>query len=115
MRWAEHHLAGCISLLWLQLCLALHGQHLLSQTDFTDLYRSTNIASIASGGAEFELLVVCGLACFLLAGSAGDDQRRVVTPPQAREWGVDFMVIGRPITRAENPTAAVDDILQSLS
>ena len=37
------------------------GQHLLSQTDFTDLYRSTNIASIASGGAEFELLVVCGL------------------------------------------------------
>ncbi|MBG13009.1 MAG: orotidine-5'-phosphate decarboxylase [Alcanivorax sp.] len=49
------------------------------------------------------------------AGSAGDDQRRVVTPPQAREWGVDFMVIGRPITRAENPTAAVDDILQSLS
>ena len=50
-----------------------------------------------------------------VTGSAGDDQRRVVTPPQAREWGVDFMVIGRPITRAENPTAAVDDILQSLS
>lgn len=49
------------------------------------------------------------------AGSAGDDQRRVVTPTQAREWGVDYMVIGRPITRAENPTSAVDNILQNLS
>ncbi|WP_194295845.1 orotidine-5'-phosphate decarboxylase [Alloalcanivorax profundimaris] len=49
------------------------------------------------------------------AGSAGDDQRRVVTPVQARGLGVSHMVIGRPITRAPNPTAVVDDILQSLS
>lgn len=48
-------------------------------------------------------------------GSAGDDQRRVVTPARARDLGVSHMVIGRPITRAENPTAVVDDILQSLS
>ncbi len=49
------------------------------------------------------------------AGSAGDDQRRVVTPKQAVALGVDYMVIGRPITKADNPTAAVADILQTLS
>ncbi|ASK34465.1 orotidine-5'-phosphate decarboxylase [Alloalcanivorax mobilis] len=49
------------------------------------------------------------------AGRAGDDQRRVVTPAAARELGVDYMVIGRPITQAQNPTEAVDEILQTLS
>ena len=55
------------------------GQHLLSQTDFTDLYRSTNIASIASGGAEFELLVVCGLpAAKWLANKDPETDWRIV-------------------------------------
>ena len=49
------------------------------------------------------------------AGSAGDDQRRVVTPADAQQLGVDYMVIGRPITRAPDPTAAVDDILHTLA
>ncbi|GAA5125307.1 orotidine-5'-phosphate decarboxylase [Alloalcanivorax gelatiniphagus] len=62
-------------------------------------------------GADFDL-VTPGIRP---AGSAGDDQRRVVTPARARELGVSHMVIGRPITRAQNPTAVVDDILQSLT
>lgn len=49
------------------------------------------------------------------AGSAGDDQRRVVTPADAQRLGVDYMVIGRPITRAPDPTAAVGDILHTLA
>lgn len=49
------------------------------------------------------------------ASSSGDDQRRIVTPRQALDLGVDYMVIGRPITRAENPTSAVEEILQTLS
>ena len=48
------------------------------------------------------------------AGADAGDQRRIMTPPQALAAGVDYMVIGRPITRAENPTAAVDNILHSL-
>ncbi|AFT71238.1 Orotidine 5'-phosphate decarboxylase [Alloalcanivorax dieselolei B5] len=48
-------------------------------------------------------------------GSASDDQRRIMTPRQAREQGVSYMVIGRPITQAAEPTAVVDEILQSLS
>ena len=32
-----------------------------------------------------------------------DDQKRVVTPSEARELGSDYIVVGRPITKAEDP------------
>ncbi len=41
-----------------------------------------------------------------LAGDAKGDQSRVVTPGKARELGTDYMVIGRSITRAEDPAEA---------
>ena len=37
---------------------------------------------------------------------AADDQVRITTPARAREIGSDFIVVGRPITAAENPVAA---------
>ena len=40
------------------------------------------------------------------ADSAKDDQARVTTPARAREIGSDFIVVGRPITTAEDPVAA---------
>ena len=40
------------------------------------------------------------------ADSAADDQRRVMTPEKARLSGSDYIVVGRPITRAEDPVAA---------
>ncbi len=49
------------------------------------------------------------------AGSDQQDQKRVVTPRDARELGVDYMVVGRPVTGAPDPAAAVDEILQDLS
>lgn len=48
------------------------------------------------------------------AGSEQGDQTRVLTPAQARRQGVDYMVIGRPITRASAPTEAVAAILREL-
>lgn len=47
-------------------------------------------------------------------GSATDDQRRIMTPQQAIEVGVDYMVIGRPITQAKEPIAALKAILASI-
>lgn len=38
-----------------------------------------------------------------LAGDSSDDQKRVVTPEYARELGSDYIVVGRSITKAENP------------
>lgn len=40
------------------------------------------------------------------ADSAADDQVRITTPARAREIGSDFIVVGRPITAAEDPVKA---------
>ena len=40
------------------------------------------------------------------ADSAKDDQARITTPEKAKEIGSDYIVVGRPITQAEDPVAA---------
>ena len=53
-------------------------------------------------GADF-LTVTPGVRC---AGGDVGDQVRVTTPARAREIGSDFIVVGRPITAADDPVAA---------
>jgi orotidine-5'-phosphate decarboxylase len=48
------------------------------------------------------------------ADAKADDQRRIMTPPQAIAAGVDYLVIGRPITQAVHPVTALNLINQSL-
>ena len=48
------------------------------------------------------------------AGSDSNDQKRIMTPKQAVEVGVDYMVIGRPITQASKPIEALRMILDNL-
>ncbi len=48
------------------------------------------------------------------AGSAVGDQKRVVTPRQARDDGASVLVIGRPISRADDPAAAARAIEATL-
>lgn len=48
------------------------------------------------------------------AGSALDDQKRILTPKQAITAGSDFLVIGRPITKAEEPMRVLEEIVNSL-
>lgn len=48
------------------------------------------------------------------AESVSDDQKRIVTPGQAIDNGSSYLVIGRPITRSDNPGAALETILANL-
>ena len=48
------------------------------------------------------------------AGSAVGDQKRVVTPRKARDDGASVLVIGRPISRADDPVQAARDIEATL-
>ncbi len=49
------------------------------------------------------------------ADSAAGDQKRIMTPAKAKEIGSDYIVVGRPITRADDPVSAyercVDDFI----
>jgi len=49
------------------------------------------------------------------AGTDLGDQKRVMTPAQAIDLGANFLVIGRPVTQAENPGFIVDKIDQEIS
>lgn len=48
------------------------------------------------------------------ADSSSDDQRRIVTPKQALAQGSSYLVIGRPITQAEDPALACQKIFESI-
>lgn len=90
-------------------------------------------ADLAAGGQSWGLDgVVCsgheveaiksrcpGLLCLTpgirpATGSAADDQRRVMTPAQAVRIGSDFLVVGRPITKAPVPAKAARAILDEM-
>ena len=47
-------------------------------------------------------------------GSAAGDQRRIMTPEQALAAGVDYMVIGRPVTQSDDPAQTLKAINASL-
>jgi orotidine-5'-phosphate decarboxylase len=49
------------------------------------------------------------------AGADPGDQKRFATPRQAIDAGADYLVIGRPITAADDPRAAVDRIVAELN
>lgn len=50
-----------------------------------------------------------------LPNATKDDQTRIVTPQQALINGSDYLVIGRPITKANNPQQALSNIFQMIN
>jgi len=69
------------------------------------------IAAIRKACGDDFLLVVPGIRP---AGSDLADQRRVMTPAEAARAGADILVIGRPITGAQDPAKAACEIALSL-
>ena len=45
-------------------------------------------------------------------GAAKDDQTRITTPAGAKELGSDYIVVGRPVTQAEDPVEAYERCLR---
>jgi orotidine-5'-phosphate decarboxylase len=61
-------------------------------------------------GSEF-IIVTPGIRP---AGSGAQDQARVSTPAEAIAAGADYLVVGRPITGAENPEAAAENVVAEI-
>ncbi len=49
-----------------------------------------------------------------LSGSASDDQERITTPGHAIAAGADYIVVGRPITEADDPRDAAETFVQHI-
>ena len=78
------------------------------------LTQSAGLDGVVCSAQEAAILKeTCGSSFKLItpgvrpAGSAQDDQTRVMTPEKAIESGADYLVIGRPITQADDPVAAL--------
>lgn len=76
---------------------------------------------VCSAHEATRLKASCGQAFKLVtpgirpAGSSAGDQRRIMTPVEAAKAGVDYMVIGRPITQSPEPAETLREILKSLA
>lgn len=83
--------------------------------------KAAGVAGAVASGAEVEAIktalgqdfkvLVPGVR---LAGSPAGDQRRVVTPGEARRLGADYIVIGRTVTAAPERRAAMERVLEEL-
>ncbi|NJB69455.1 orotidine-5'-phosphate decarboxylase [Desulfobaculum xiamenense] len=74
---------------------------------------------VCSGHEAQAIKAACGadFACLtpgIRMADAGDDQRRVMTPEMAVRAGSDYLVAGRPITRAASPADAAALFLEQM-
>jgi len=87
----------------------------------TDLAREAGIDGIVCSGEEVQAARAAWPEGFFVvpgvrpAGADVADQKRVVTPRQAIDDGASVLVIGRPITAANNPAQAIREIAASLN
>lgn len=86
------------------------------------LAQDSGLSGVVCSPQEAESLRrVCGDDFLLVcpgvrpAGSAKGDQQRAMTPIQAINAGASYLVIGRPITQAEDPAATFQQICDDIT
>ena len=62
-----------------------------------------------------DFLIVCPGIRPAWAAVPGDDQQRIVTPYEAIKNGADYLVVGRPIRQAPDPTAAARQVVAEIA
>jgi orotidine-5'-phosphate decarboxylase len=89
------------------------GEVIDSVVNYAKVAKEAGLDGIVCSPLEVKLVKeVCGNKFITvtpgirLASNNKDDQVRITTPSMAREIGSDFIVVGRPITQAENPVEA---------
>jgi orotidine-5'-phosphate decarboxylase len=106
----------------------------LSDSDTLQIYRSTTTEHVNKMLDMAEIAGLDGVVCSphelelvskresLLSITPGirlndlnDDQKRFMTPAEAINLGADFIVIGRPITCADDISIALNEVYQSLN
>jgi len=83
------------------------------------LCREAGLDGVVAAGPEVPWIRrACGSGFLIVtpgvrpAWSAQNDQQRVVTPREALALGADYLVVGRPVTAAEDPRSAAGRLLQ---
>lgn len=86
-----------------------------------ELTQDVGLDGIVCSSHEIEIIrKACGDDFILMvpgirpAGSATQDQKRVMTPKEAIEKGASHLVIGRPITQAQDPSQALANIYDEI-
>jgi len=95
------------------------GDVVESVSHYAKLAKDSGCHGVVSSPHEVQAIkLICGSRFLTVTpgirpeGSDVGDQKRITTPAQALQLGTDFMVIGRPITQASDPRAALESILK---
>jgi orotidine-5'-phosphate decarboxylase len=85
------------------------------------LAKDSGLDGVVASPHEIELIrEACGPGFLVVtpgvrpAGTEVGDQKRVMTPGEAVAKGADYLVIGRPITKADDPRRAAQEIARAL-
>ena len=83
-----------------------------------DLAESAGIDGVVCSPHELDLLRKRSSLLSITPGirlkDANDDQKRVMTPKEAKDLGADYLVIGRPITSSDNIGESLNEIFRSI-